>query len=560
MPLYANIFSQLHRGTVLKDRFCTFNLIMRKYLFGLLVLLLAFQSCRNSKARRERAKRDASISKKTSFNSVFFDSSLLDIFFEKNKQYEPFIEQFKDFYTDRNYQFAWFDSTGLAEQAYNFLNLHDGYINEFNDSSLVNRELQALVEKFTAKKIKASSNDPQVIQTELLLTGQFFQYAAKVYKGSDIDATQLGWFIPRKKIDLTALLDSTLKTKAKETDQFAPISPQYKKLEEQVSTYFNLEKKEGKDSIAWVKKPLKIKDSSTNISLIKQRLFLLGDMKTADSTSLFDTTLFAAAKTFQKRMGLSIDGVIGNRMIAELNVPVSKRIRQLLVNLERVRWMPAEKDSNFVIVNIPEYKLHVYDSGHQVFDMNVIVGTDANSTVIFKGGMKYVVFSPYWNVPESIVQKEVMPGMAKNHNYISKNNMEITGYSGKMPIVRQKPGVANSLGLVKFLFPNNYNIYFHDTPNKELFSLSTRSFSHGCIRIGEPKKFAEYLLRNDKTWNSQTIDDAMHLAKEKWVTLDKTVPVLIVYFTAWVDQDGQLNFRKDIYGHDEKMGEKLFSK
>ncbi len=560
MPLYANIFSQMHRGTVLKDRFCTFNLIMRKYLFGLLVLLLAFQSCRNSKARRERAKRDASISKKTSFNSVFFDSSHLDIFFEKNKQYEPFIEQFKDFYTDRNYQFAWFDSTGLAEQAYNFLNLHDGYINEFNDSSLVNRELQALVEKFTAKKIKASSNDPQVIQTELLLTGQFFQYAAKVYKGSDIDATQLGWFIPRKKIDLTALLDSTLKTKAKETDQFAPISPQYKKLEEQVSTYFNLEKKEGKDSIAWVKKPLKIKDSSTNISLIKQRLFLLGDMKTADSTSLFDTILFAAAKTFQKRMGLSIDGVIGNRMIAELNVPVSKRIRQLLVNLERVRWMPAEKDSNFVIVNIPEYKLHVYDSGHQVFDMNVIVGTDANSTVIFKGGMKYVVFSPYWNVPESIVQKEVMPGMAKNHNYISKNNMEITGYSGKMPIVRQKPGVANSLGLVKFLFPNNYNIYFHDTPNKELFSLSTRSFSHGCIRIGEPKKFAEYLLRNDKTWNSQTIDDAMHLAKEKWVTLDKTVPVLIVYFTAWVDQDGQLNFRKDIYGHDEKMGEKLFSK
>ncbi len=560
MPLYANIFSQLHRGTVLKDRFCTFNLIMRKYLFGLLVLLLAFQSCRNSKARRERAKRDASISKKTSFNSVFFDSSHLDIFFEKNKQYEPFIEQFKDFYTDRNYQFAWFDSTGLAEQAYNFLNLHDGYINEFNDSSLVNRELQALVEKFTAKKIKASSNDPQVIQTELLLTGQFFQYAAKVYKGSDIDATQLGWFIPRKKIDLTALLDSTLKTKAKETDQFAPISPQYKKLEEQVSTYFNLEKKEGKDSIAWVKKPLKIKDSSTNISLIKQRLFLLGDMKTADSTSLFDTTLFAAAKTFQKRMGLSIDGVIGNRMIAELNVPVSKRIRQLLVNLERVRWMPAQNDSNFVIVNIPEYKLHVYDSGHQVFDMNVIVGTDANSTVIFKGGMKYVVFSPYWNVPESIVQKEIMPGMAKNHNYISKNNMEITGYSGKMPIVRQKPGVANSLGLVKFLFPNNYNIYFHDTPNKELFSLSTRSFSHGCIRIGEPKKFAEYLLRNDKTWNSQTIDDAMHLAKEKWVTLDKTVPVLIVYFTAWVDQDGQLNFRKDIYGHDEKMGEKLFSK
>ena len=292
----------------------------------------------------------------------------------------------------------------------------------------------------------------------------------------------------------------------------------------------------------------------------KQRLLLFGDMKTADSSVVFDSTLFNAAKSFQKRMGLSIDGVIGNRMITELNVPVSKRIRQLLVNLERLRWMPAEKDSNYVVVNIPEYKLHVYDSGHQVFDMNVIVGTDANSTVIFKGRLKFVVFSPYWNVPESIVQKEVLPGIQKNSNYLAKNNMEITGHNGGTPEVRQKPGLTNSLGLVKFLFPNNYNIYLHDTPNKELFSLSTRSFSHGCIRIGEPKKFAEYLLRSDKAWNSQSIDDAMHLDKEKWVTLNKTVPVFIEYFTAWVDSDGQLNYRKDIYGHDEKMGEKLFAK
>jgi murein L,D-transpeptidase YcbB/YkuD len=142
-----------------------------------------------------------------------------------------------------------------------------------------------------------------------------------------------------------------------------------------------------------------------------------------------------AVKHFQRRMGLSIDGAIGNKMIAELNVPVSKRIRQLLVNMERVRWMPAEKDTNYILVNIPEYKMHVYDSGRLMFDMNVIVGSAANSTVIFTGNLKYVVFSPYWNVPESIVKNEIMPGMKKNANYIAKNNMEITGYSGKMPIV-----------------------------------------------------------------------------------------------------------------------------
>jgi murein L,D-transpeptidase YcbB/YkuD len=189
----------------------------------------------------------------------------------------------------------------------------------------------------------------------------------------------------------------------------------------------------------------------------------------------------------------------------------------------------------------------------------VIVGTAANSTVIFNGNLKYVVFSPYWNVPESIVKKEIIPSIKRNANYIAKNNMEITGYSGGVPNVRQKPGPANSLGLVKFLFPNNYNIYFHDTPNRDLFTQANRSFSHGCIRLGEPKKFAEYMLRNDSTWTSDAIEKAMHLAKEKWVTVKKSVPVFIVYFTAWVDKDGLLNFRKDIYGHDEKMGEKLFA-
>ncbi len=151
-----------------------------------------------------------------------------------------------------------------------------------------------------------------------------------------------------------------------------------------------------------------------------------------------------------------------------------------------------------------------------------------------------------------------MPSMEKNRNYISKNNMEITGYSGKTPIVRQKPGPANSLGLVKFLFPNNYNIYLHDTPNRELFSQANRNLSHGCIRLADAKKFATYLLRSDTSWNSKNIDEAMHLPKEKWVTLKKTVPVFLVYFTAWVDDNGNLNFRKDIYGHDEKMSEKLF--
>ena len=153
-----------------------------------------------------------------------------------------------------------------------------------------------------------------------------------------------------------------------------------------------------------------------------------------------------------------------------------------------------------------------------------------------------------------------MPAIAKNPNYLTKNHMEITGYNGKTPNIRQIPGPWNSLGLVKFLFPNNFSIYFHDTPNRNLFQQTTRSMSHGCIRLGEPKKFAQYLLRNDKTWTENKIDSAMHLSKEKWVTLPKGIPVFLVYFTTWVDKAGQLNFRKDIYGHDAKMEAKLFEK
>jgi murein L,D-transpeptidase YcbB/YkuD len=521
--------------------------------------VIIYLGCTNIRKKKKPVARDTSITHTTSFNTLFFENSELNSFITANPQYAPFTEQFNDFYKHRNYEFAWFDSTGLTEQAYNFVNLQNSYISEFGDSSVYNEGLDKLYSSLISKKIHPRKNDTQVLKTELLLTGQFFRYASKVYKGSDIDAKELGWFIPRKKINITALLDSAIQNKASETDGYVPLNPQYKQLQHFLSVYYHLNKTAESDSIAYLKKPLRKKDSSAVIIQIKKKLALFGDLTMNDSTSLFDTTLLRAVKSFQKRMGLGIDGIIGNKMIEELNVPVKQRIRQLLVNIERVRWMPPEKDTNYILVNIPEYKMHIFDSGRQQFDMNVIVGTAANSTVIFNGQLKYIVFSPYWNVPESIVKKEIQPAMKKNPDYLSKNNMEIYGKPGPVPNIRQKPGGPNSLGLVKFLFPNNYNIYFHDTPNRELFTQSSRSFSHGCIRLGEPKKFAKYLLRSDTSWTETKIDSAMHQSKEKWVTLRKGVPVFITYFTAWVDKTGQLNFRKDIYGHDEKMAAKLFT-
>lgn len=520
--------------------------------------LVVYVGCTSNKKKRNPVNRDTTITNTTSFNTLFFENPQLGSFLATHPEYATYTEQFNDFYKHRNYEFAWFDSTGLTEQAYNFINLQNSYISEFDDSAIYNAALNKLYAAFENRKFYPQKDDSLVIKTELLLTGQFFKYASKVYKGSDIDASELGWFIPRKKIDVTAILDSTIHNKSGEADAYVPLNPQYKKLQHFLSVYSQMDKTGETDSVAYLKKPLRKKDSSDNIIQIKTKLAFFGDLERNDSTPVFDTALLRAVKSFQRRMGLSTDGVIGNKMIEELNVPVKQRIRQLLVNIERVRWMPPEKDTNYILVNIPEYKMHVFDSGRLQFDMNVIVGTAANSTVIFNGQLKYIVFSPYWNVPESIVKKEVLPAMKKNPDYLNKNNMEVYGKSSSVPNIRQKPGASNSLGLVKFLFPNNYNIYFHDTPNRDLFTQSNRSFSHGCIRLGEPKKFAEYLLRSDNSWTSGKIDTAMHQSKEKWVTLKTGIPVFITYFTAWVDKNGQLNFRKDIYGHDKKMGEKLF--
>lgn len=528
----------------------------------LLLLPLFTQQCSMLSSEREPVIRDTTITPVSSFNNLFFDSTQIPTFLANQARYTEFENQYMDFYSGRNFQYAWFDSSGLSEQALNFMNLQDNYIQEMLDSSLHNERLPKLLDSLNNQKnLSLQVLTQLMINTELVLTGQFFLYSAKTYAGSDINTTELGWFIPRKKINLTEMLGTAISTGQLYPQQNNLQNIQYRLLQQQLAAFIGLAKKEAPDTISTAEKPLHVGDSGMRVLAIKQRLAYWGDSNfTGSSSQQFDSALLYAVKKYQKRMGLPTEGTVGTKTIAELNVPVQKRIRQILINLERVRWMPAEKDSNYILVNIPEFTMHVYDSSKLKFDMRVIVGTAANSSAIFSGQLRYVVFSPYWNVPESIVKKEIMPAMARNPNYLSKNHMEITGYSGKTPIIRQIPGPWNSLGLVKFLFPNNFSIYFHDTPNRSLFQQNTRSMSHGCIRLGEPKKFAQYLLRNDKTWTENKIDSAMHLRKEKWVSLPKGVPVFLVYFTAWVDKEGQLNFRKDIYGHDAKMEAKLFEK
>ncbi|MCE7038794.1 murein L,D-transpeptidase [Dyadobacter sp. CY312] len=514
-------------------------------------------ACKSKKKQLpEVAVRDTTITVENSFTELFIDTTALESFIAKNPMQDSLSNKMHSFYNQRNHQYAWFFPDGMAEFVPTFLSLQNDYIHYSGDSSLYNPALVATVDSLSKLK-KINPNDSLVRNTELQLTRQFFQYASLAYSGDNkLNAQELNWFIPRRKLDPQVFLDSLIKNKGQNLASYEPVNRQYNLLKEKLLKYYEVDK-----SAEWeiLQSGKKLKNGSTDpmVIKIKERLVTLGDLSTTDSTNVFDSTLTVAVKQFQKRMGMKPSGETGPAFFTELNVPVADRIKQILINMERIRWMPATPTTDYLLVNIPEFTLHAYEKGKHAFDMNVVVGSEANSTVIFSGTLNQVVFSPYWNIPPSILKNEILPGIRKNKNYLARHNMEWNGSS-----VRQKPGKANSLGLVKFLFPNSYNIYLHDTPSKSLFEESQRAFSHGCIRLSEPKKLAEFLLRRDSTWTEQKITQAMNAGKEKYVRLrgENEIPVYIGYFTSWVDQDGLLNFRKDVYGHDKKMADRLFSK
>jgi murein L,D-transpeptidase YcbB/YkuD len=263
-----------------------------------------------------------------------------------------------------------------------------------------------------------------------------------------------------------------------------------------------------------------------------------------------------AVKKYQLRYGMKEDGVAGPALLREMNTPLSVRIQQIVVNMERARWIGSDPVGEHLVVNIPQFQLMVYDERDSLsWSCRVVVGKEANKTAIFQGNLKYIVFSPYWNVPSSILNKEILPAIRRNPNYLRAHNMEWNGKG-----VRQKPGGNNSLGRVKFLFPNSFSMYLHDTPSKSLFQEDRRAFSHGCIRVSEPRRLALHLLRNEPEWTEEKVDAAMNSEREQYVTVRKPLPVTIVYFTAWVDGQGRINFRDDIYKRDARLMDMIFSK
>ncbi len=509
-------------------------------------------SCQHGKPATIKIERDTTITPANAYSNLFFDSTSLENYLQKTQWHDSLKQAMRNFYNSRNYQFAWFNEEGFTEQAFHFQNLLNDYLSYSKDSVVFNPFIKQLLDSAQLQKQPLQLWDSTLFKAEMGISSSFLRYARRAYQGNiNLRQTDLNWFIPRKRIDPVAMLDSFTNKNAATQE---PVNRQYHLLKEKLLRYYEMQQQGDFPPIPSTAKSYRLGDSSPAITALKKRLHSLGDYPLKDTLPFFSNEVKKAVIQFQKRYGLKQDGIAGGATLRYLNEAPEERIRQILINMERMRWIPAQPEGDFILVNIPQYRLTVFEGGKPAFGMDIVVGTMQHRTVIFTGNMKYVVFAPYWNVPPGILKNEVWPAIQRNPDYLEKNHMEWFNNT-----VRQTPGPWNALGRVKFLFPNSYNIYLHDTPAKSLFEETKRAFSHGCIRIAEPQKLAEWVLRKQPSWTEERIEKAMSGSKEQYVTVTDPVPVFIGYFTAWVDNKGLINFRDDVYGHDKKMADHLFT-
>ena len=392
---------------------------------------------------------------------------------------------------------------------------------------------------------------------------------------------KFGLSVEAKKYDLPSFLRERLVNGQDVKAELAQIGPSfagYKRTLLALQRYLQLAREDDGEKLPVSGKPVLPGSSYDGIQRLTRLLRLVGDLPAnaeipADSNA-YQGALVDAVKRFQSRHGLKPDGKLDKQTLANLNTPLSQRVDQLRLTLERWHWLPDRFTEPPIVVNIPEFRLRAYDSGEKLaLTMNVIVGKAFHhKTPVFEENMRFVIFRPYWNVPSSIQRSEIVPAIEKDREYIAKKGFEVTTHEGQLVTagtvtdevlaqlrsgklaVRQKPGPTNALGLVKLMFPNEYNVYLHSTPVPQLFSQTRRDFSHGCIRVEKPAELAAWVLRDKSDWSLAQAQAAMSSGRDNLqINLTKPIPVLILYGTSFVDPDGQVQFFDDIYGYDDEL-------
>ncbi len=418
--------------------------------------------------------------------------------------------------------------------------------------------------------------EPAVLaDLDLLLTDAFLIYGAHLISGRvHPESFDPEWVAVRREVDLLPVLKQALEMRRpRETlRSLLPAHPGYGRLRDALARYRKLAE--------WppVAGESRFDSVGPDVLALRRRLAASGDLQPDDpGGELFDAALEEAVKRYQTRNGLGADGVVGAKTLKALAVSVAERARQIELNLERWRWLPQDLGRNYVLVNIPDFTLRVVDDGAEVHAMRAVVGRSYRRTPVMSDTIKYLVINPYWEVPHKLAVEDKLPEIRKDPGYLAHQKFHV--YQGwgsdereidpasvdwqqvdrrNFPYrLRQDPGPLNALGRFKFMFPNKFSVYIHDTPSRELFRRSERAASSGCIRVEAAVDLAEYLLRADPGWSRESIVKAVERMETKTIPLPEPVAVHIEYWTAWVDDAGVTHFREDIYQRDAQLAAAL---
>jgi L,D-transpeptidase YcbB len=404
-------------------------------------------------------------------------------------------------------------------------------------------------------------SDSLVVRTlaelDVLLTEGFNRLARDLVAGMmDPEEAGLDYRIVKDRAPADAILNRVLAGEAPAgiVAQLRPSIPHYDRMRAALRTYHEAESR-GEWPQVRADSTLKEGGRADAVAQVRRRLVDGVNIEEAalagagaGDPSLFDADLARAVALFQDRHAIAPDGAVGEATARELNYTVADRIAELRLNLDRWRWLPDHLGDRYVIVNIAGFELEVVEQGRIIESMNVVVGQLSLQTPIFSDSIRFVVVNPYWNVPDGIMARTIRPAMDRDPTYLARHDMEMV--DGR---VRQRPGPQNSLGRYKFIFPNEFDVYLHDTPDGHLFARTERAFSSGCVRIERPRDFARMLLRLQSDHDPDSLDPILAAGEERWIKLDRPLPVYLLYFTAWAQEDGTVRFHHDVYKRSEAM-------
>ncbi len=464
------------------------------------------------------------------------ENEISNDFFKRYSDLKKYKSDIMSLYKNRTLGTIWYDEDQISE----FASALYQKAKKTNDLVIpYQKEIDQLFDSSATTNLSKTDAD-------MLLSSLYIVYAKKSNADKNVSYdTMLKDFMNYSTIEESA---------APEDNKVA--FDQYYKLQGALKQYQKIERSnKWKPIVAEIPyKDLRPDAVSPTIAQVRTRLYLLGDLKQDSKSDVYDRELMDAVMKYKVRNGFKPNYILAEEHIKEMNVPLSDKVKTLMLNIERCREISAQMAGNdeYVFVNVPSYELVYVKNGKVVLRSNVFVGSSLTKTTIFNGEIDRIVFSPYWTVPQSIVQNELKSKIAADPNYLADHNMEMV--NGQ---VRQKPGPENSLGLVKFVFPNPDDIYMHDTPAKTLFDFEKRTFSHGCVNVKLAKELAVAMLKDYPEWTPEKIDEAMAGKTENSFKLAKKVPIYICYFTSLVNENGEIGFFQDVYNRDNELNSQL---